>query len=390
MTELLSKLFVKNYDHPEDKKTRERYGIFSSIVGIIVNTLLSLLKLIIGLISSSMAIIADSLNNLSDAGASIVSLVSFKISAKPADRDHPFGHARIEYVASMIVSFLILLVGGELFMQSFSSLFGLSEPATPDFSIASLVILGASIIGKLWLGLFYRNIGKKIDSTVVMASGQDSLNDCISTSAVLVCGIVIKFTDLYIIDAIAGIAVSVLILIAGINILNETKNSILGEGPVEETVNAIKEIVDKYPDAVGIHDMMIHNYGPKNLIASLHVEVDGSKDVYMLHDMIDNIEKHIKNELDIPCTIHMDPIVTNDGIVNELKAFALDAVKSIDQTLSIHDFRAVVGATHTNLIFDVVLPFESKYNEKEITTLIAETILEKRENHFCVITVDRG
>ncbi len=390
MTELLSKLFVKNYDNPSDKVARESYGTFSSIVGIVVNTAMSLLKLVVGLLSSSVAIIADSLNNLSDAGASIVSLVSFKISAKPADRDHPFGHARIEYVASMIVSFLILMVGGELFIQSFSSLVGISEPATPDFSVASLIILGASILGKLWLGLFYRKIGKKINSTVIIASGQDSLNDCLSTTVVLVCGIIIKFTNFVLIDAIAGLFVSVLILIAGINILNETKNSILGEGPVEETVDAIKKIIDEYPEALGIHDMMIHNYGPKNLIASLHIEVDGSKDIYMLHDTIDNIEKHIKKELDIPCTIHMDPIVTNDDIANELKSFAHDTVMAIDKNLSIHDFRAVVGNTHTNLIFDIVLPFESKLKEKELVELVCDTVLEKRPNHYCVITVDRG
>ncbi len=390
MTELLSKLFVKNYDNPNDRKTRERYGTFSSIVGIIVNTVLSLIKLVVGLLSASVAIIADSLNNLSDAGASIVSLVSFKISAKPADRDHPFGHARIEYIASMIVSFLILLVGGELFIQSLSALLGFSEPSLPDFSIASLVILAISILGKLWLGVFYRKIGKKIDSTVIIASGQDSLNDCISTTAVLVCSIIIKLTGLYIIDSIAGLFVSALIFFAGINILNETKNSILGEGPVEETVTSIKRIVEEYPDAIGIHDMMIHNYGPKNLIASLHIEVDGSKDIFMLHDTIDNIEKHIKSELDIPCTIHMDPIVTDNEVVNELRDFALQIVKSIDQNLSIHDFRAVVGNTHTNLIFDVVLPFESKLKETELIDIINKSVIAARPDHFCVITVDRG
>lgn len=391
MTELLSRIFVKNYKDTKNSKVRKAYGTLSSFVGIFINIILSAIKLLLGLLTASAAILADALNNLSDAGSSIITLVSFKMSSKPADRDHPFGHARIEYIASLAVSFIILLVGFETISTSIGVLFGISESESPSFSTVSLIILGSSIILKLWLSLFYRKVGKKIDSSVIRASGVDSLGDCVSTLAVLVSAIIIKITNIQLIDTVVSIAVSVMIIIAGIRILIETKNSLLGEAPVDEQVVALQGIIDEYPDILDIHDLLIHNYGPNRYIASFHAEVDGGKDVYMLHDMIDNVEKRIQEELDIMCTIHMDPVVTDDERVSELKNFLISTIKEdVSDDITVHDFRMVVGNTHTNMIFDVVLPFESKLSPKELTDKINEAVRKKRENCFCVITVDRG
>ena len=389
MTDLLIKIFVKDHSSPSETVVRERYGVFSSIVGIITNLILAGIKLLAGLLSASIAIVADALNNLSDAGSSLISFVSFKIAAKPADKEHPFGHARIEYVSSMIVSFLILLVGFELMTTSVKGLTS-KDGSALEVTTLTYVILSISIVLKLWLGLFYRKIAKTIDSSVVAAASADSFSDCASTSAVLVSSIIVGLTDLWFIDSVVGLAVSIMIMIAGIKILNETKNSLLGEAPIQEVVDSIKDTVSKYPEVVGIHDMLVHNYGPKTYIVSFHAEVDGSQDIYALHDAIDNIEKEIKTDLRILCTIHMDPIVTNDETVNELRAFTSAAVKEVCPEASIHDFRTVIGQTHTNLIFDLVLPFDIKEKPEIIVENVKKTILDKRDYCFCVITVDRA
>jgi cation diffusion facilitator family transporter len=391
MTEFLSKIFIKNYQDTSNDKVRSAYGTLSSIVGILVNVIIASAKLIIGILTFSSAIIADAINNYSDAASSIVTLVSFKLSSKPADKDHPFGHARIEYVSSMIVSFLILLVGFETVSDAISSIIGIKETTAIKFSTISIIILAISIIFKLWLGLFYRKIGKKINSATLIASSADSLTDSVSTLAALISSIIIKFTGLDIIDSIVAVGISIMIFIAGLKILNDTKNSILGEAPLKEQVDSIEKMISEYPEILGIHDLLVHNYGPNHYIASLHAEVDGNHDIYMLHDLIDNVEKRIQDDLNILCTIHMDPIVTDDETVNELKSFLLKTINDeISESISIHDFRVVVGNTHTNLIFDVVLPFESKYSPEEIIELICEKIKEKKENCYCVITVDRG
>ena len=391
MTDLLVKLFVKNKDELHDKSVREKYGTFSSIVGVVVNLIISITKLVLGLISASVALIADSLNNLSDAGSSIVTMVSFKLSGKPADRDHPFGPARIEYIASMIVSFLILIVGFEMLSSSVTAIFSGNDDSKIDFSVTSLIILGLSIALKLWLGFFYTKIGKRINSTVICASGTDSFMDCISTTAVLISAIIVKLTDFVILDAIVGILVSALIFAAGIKILNETKNSLLGEAPNKEIQDKLLEIVKCYPEVVGTHDWLIHNYGPGHYLASFHAEVDGSQDIYALHDAIDNIEKDIYNKLDIISTIHLDPIVTDDEFVNEKRAMLEKIVfEQLGENAGIHDFRVVAGETHTNMIFDVMLPFESKLTPNDAIIKIQNAVSEKIPMHFCVITVDRG
>ena len=390
MTKLLFKLFIKNYDNPENTDVRKNYGSLSGIVGICVNLLLSIIKLVAGLISASSAIIADALNNLSDAGSSIVTLISFKISSKPADRGHPFGHARMEYISSMIVSFIILLVGGEMIIEALKTILGLSDPKSLEINNVVLTILCISIMFKIWLGSFYRHVGNKIKSSVINASALDSLFDAISTTTVLVSSIIIHFfPNLWIIDSIVSIGVSIMIFVAGIKILLETKDALLGEGPVDTMVESINKVVSEYPDVEGMHDLMVHNYGPNHFIASFHAEVDGKKDIYLLHDMIDNLEREIKHRLGISCTIHMDPIVTDDQTVVTLKSFLMEAIADCGIDLPIHDFRVVVGESHTNLIFDIVIPYEYHLTENEVCTKIGKAVENKNPNCYCVITVDR-
>ena len=390
MTKLLCRLFIKNYKDTDNPNVRKSYGTLSSVVGIIVNIILAAFKVLAGVLSGSVAIIADAFNNLSDSGTAVITLISFKLSSKPADKEHPFGHARFEYIASMVVSFIIMLVGAELLLDSVETLFGVGEYKSTEITNLTIIILSVSIILKLWLALFYRVIGKKINSTVVRAAATDSLTDSISTVAVLISSIVIKFTDWVMLDAIVGIIVSIPIILAGLKLLNETKNVLLGEGPVDETVQAIGRIIADFPDIVGTHDLMVHNYGPGRFVASFHAEVDGKKDIYYLHDMIDNAERRINEELNISCTIHMDPIVTDDENVNELRIFLAETMKEAGLDLPIHDFRTVIGQTHTNMIFDVVLPYDHKLSPIELKEKICDAVHSKRENCHCVITVDRG
>lgn len=390
MTNLLAKIFIKNSSNTNDPTVRKNYGTLSSIVGITVNFILAAFKMLAGLLSGSVAIIADAFNNLCDSGTSVITLISFKISSKPADKEHPFGHARIEYIASMIVSFIILLVGAELLLDSGKTLLGIGEAKNTDITNVTIIILGVSILLKLWLGLFYRKIAKTIDSTVIAAASADSFSDSFATAAVLASSIVIKITNWVILDAIVGIAVSIPIIIAGLKILNETKDILLGEGPVDETVKDIERIIAEFPDIIGIHDLMVHNYGPNRFIASLHAEVDGKKDIYYLHDMIDNAERSINEELQITCTIHMDPIVTDDENVIELKSFLIETMRENGLDLPIHDFRTVIGQTHTNMIFDVVLPFDHPMTADEVKEKIISAVKAKRANCYCVIVVDRG
>ena len=386
MTALLSRLFVKNHTDYKNPTVRAAYGTLSGIVGIIVNLILFAAKFTVGTLSGSIAITADAVNNLSDAGSSVISLVTFRISAKPADREHPFGHARIEYVASMIVSLTILLIGYELLTSSLDKIL---HPTETEFRIAAVIVLALSICGKLWLGLFNRTLGNRIDSGVLRATGADSLSDALSTTAVLASLLISKFTG-FDTDGYMGIIVAVIILIAGLKILNDTKNSILGEAPAEETVDAIRAVVADYPEALGIHDMLIHTYGAGVTIASLHIEVDGSGDMFALHDLMDTIEKRLMAEHRILCTVHMDPIITDDERVSTLREQVLSMVRQVNTSLDIHDFRFVDGPTHTNLIFDVVVPYEIKTDPLQIRREIERLICEMEGNYFAVVTVDRG
>lgn len=388
MTTLLLKAFVKNYRDVKDPTVRRSYGTLVSIVGIILNLLLFAGKFTFGFLLASVSIQADAFNNLSDAGSQIVSLVCFRIAAKPADRHHPFGHARIEYVASVGVSLLILFIAYELFVESITKL--VSGVGDRAFSIPAVITLSVSVLVKLWLCFFNRSVAKRIDSTVMRATAADSLSDATATAAVLVALVVSRFVTLpFSLDAVMGIAVSVLVAIAGFKILMEAKDAILGEGPTEELVAIIRETTGKYEEVLGLHDMLIHNYGPGKVFATFHVEVDGSVDIYHSHDVIDNIEKALRL-IGIETTVHMDPIVTDDELVNDMRARVTGIVHAIDPSLQIHDFRFVAGASHTNLIFDVQAPFELKLSDEELKRTISEVILAAFPNHYAVIEVDRG
>jgi len=385
MTNLLCKLFIKNSDDLKNPEVRRAYGTLASVVGILVNLLLSFFKLLTGVLTGAISVTADGLNNLSDAGSQVVSLISFKMSAKPADRDHPFGHARIEYVASMIVSFLILLVGFELLKDSIAKIF---HPEKTEVSLLMIIVLSISVVVKLWLAIFNRTVGKRIGSSVIRATATDSLSDAIATGAVLVAMLISHLTGFYT-DAYMGIAVGSLIFVAGIRILNDTKNSILGSAPEPEVVEKIVAIAKEYPEVLGIHDMVVHNYGPGNTIASFHAEVDGSVNAFITHDVIDTVERRLWNEMGVRATVHMDPIVTDDERVSALREAVRETVKGIDERLDIHDFRFVEGKTHSNLIFDVSVPFEIKDSDDEIKRAISSRLSELDPNYFAVITVDR-
>lgn len=385
MTDFILRLFVKDYKNSDRPEVRRRCGSVVAVIGIVTNVLLAAIKFFAGILSGAISVTADAVNNLSDAGSQIVSLISFKISAKPADRDHPFGHARIEYVASMIVSFLVLYVGVTLFGESVHKIF---EPTDTQYSTVVLVILALSILMKLWLFIFGRGAAKRLRSDVMRATAADSLSDAAATLAVLVSALIAKFSG-FNTDGYMGIIVAVIIIIAGIKILNDTKNSILGSAPDPEVVGAIKGIADEYSEIIGMHDLVVHNYGPGNTIASFHAEVDGSVDVFVTHDIIDTVEKRLYNELGIQATIHMDPIVTDDEQVNALRERVKAALKEIDERIGMHDFRFVAGQTHSNLIFDVTVPFEIKESDEKIKELISSKISELDPSYFTVLTVDR-
>lgn len=385
MSDFILNLFVKNKDI-SNSAVREKYGAVASVTGIFVNIMLFLGKFIVGTLASSVSITADAINNLSDAGSSIISFVSFKISGKPADRDHPFGHARFEYVASMIVSFIIMLIGFELLRDSIAKII---NPQETIFSYLAVAVLCVSILMKLWLFVFYKKVSKKIDSTVMVASSADSLSDVLATSAVLVSLFVMKFTG-FNTDGYIGIAVAIFILISGFKIMNETKNHILGTAPDHELILNLVTEAKSHSETLGVHDLVVHNYGPSRCFASMHVEVDGNGNIFKLHDVIDNIERDIQKKYGVQCSIHLDPIQTDDEAVNIVKIQIEAIISAIDNRLSVHDFRMVPGDTHTNLIFDLFIPFEIKMPEKELKELIDKQLDKISHKYYTVITFDRG
>ena len=386
----IMRLFVGANDDLNDPKIRKRCGTAVSILAISINVLLFLGKFFVGrYLAFSIAVYADAMNNLADAGSSLISLVSFRIAAKPADRDHPFGHARMEYVTSMVVAFLVLHTALDLVFESIAKLVGGNgEPSV--FNFWTVAVLSGAIFLKLFLCLVNRVVGKKMNSPIMMANAADSLSDCISTAAVL--GVTVAlffFPELYMLDALVGLAVAAVIFVSGIKIFISTKDLILGEAPDPQVVESIVKTVKKYPGALGIHDMFIHSYGTGSCVASFHVEVDGSKDIFESHDMVDNIEREIRDSFGYICTIHMDPIVTDDERTAHMRGVARQAVKDVDERLDIHDFRFVEGATHTNLIFDVEVPFEVEMTNSAIILSINEKISQFSDNYFAVVTVDR-
>ena len=389
MFKIFAKLFTKNGEDAKDPAVRRAIGSLVSLLGILLNLVLFAIKLVAGTLSGSISIRADAVNNLSDAGSSVISLVSFKLSAKPADREHPFGHARIEYIASMIVSFLILFIGVELVRSSIEKLMA---PVGIDFSLIAIVILSVSVLIKVGMGLMNLRVGKRIDSEVMTATATDCFSDAGATLAVLAATLLSRVLPASVspyVDPVMGILVAAMIFWAGLRVLNETKNVILGEAPDEETIEAIRRVVSEYPEALGIHDLYVHKYGPCRTVASLHVEVDGKQDVFISHDTIDLIERRLQNEYNIDCTIHLDPVVTDDERVTFWRQKTEELAKKYHNGIRIHDFRMVPGPTHTNLIFDVEVPFEVSLSDTEITAHLAADIAAEAPEHFAVITVDR-
>lgn len=389
MTRLLTRLFIK---HPNDTKNpivRRAYGKMVAIVCIILNILLFFFKFLVGTLSGSVSIRADAVNNLSDAGSSVIALVCFKISAKPADRDHPFGHARIEYIASMIISFLILLVGVELVRDSIEKLI---SPVAISLDLITIIVLSVSILCKVWMSLFNRRISKKIGSEVMRATAADSLSDAVATAAVLVANLLSLVLPAAIrnyADPVMGLLVAALILLSGCRVLRDTKNSILGEAPDPAVLETIRATVAEYPEVLGIHDMMLHSYGTGYTFASFHAEVDGSKDIFLTHDAVDLIEKRLYQEHRITCTIHLDPVVLGDPARDAWLARVHALAKELDGRICVHDFRMVPGVTHTNLIFDIAVPFEQKMSNAQIKDSLAAAIQKEDPAYFSVITVDR-
>ena len=386
MGKLLIRIFVKDHENTDDPRVRERYGKFAGVVGIVSNLILCIMKILIGLVSRSIAIIADGINNLADASSSIITLVGFKLASQPEDEDHPYGHARIEYLTGLFISIVIIVIGLQLLRTSIDKIL---HPDPLEFSCLTIIILVAAILIKLWQSLFNRSIGRKIRSVTLMATAADSRNDVISTSAVLISVIVGKFTGIQI-DGYMGSLVALFIIWSGIQLVRETTSPLLGEAPDQELVDSIAEIVKKEPGVLGIHDLMVHNYGHGKIFASMHIEVDADGDLMESHDMIDNIEKRIKNELHVEFVVHMDPVKTDDPLITKMKKIIADALLPLDGVDNIHDFRIVPGPTHTNIIFDVVLAADCSLSEKEITGIAAEAARSVDNDFYVVITFDHA
>ena len=387
MTDLLVKMFVKNYEDTDNISVRTAYGVLASGVGIACNVLLSLAKMMVGMLLHSVSVMADAFNNLSDAGSSIIGLVGVKMAEKPADEDHPFGHGRIEYVAALIVAFLVIEVGFTFFKDSISKI---RHPEKLRFQMVSIVILGMSILVKLWLGMFNKKLGKKIDSQVMMATAADSLGDVIATAATVVSILFWKVTGINI-DGFVGLGVSLVVMWAGIGIARDTLEPLIGEATTPEDYRRIKKFVEKYDGIMGSHDLIVHNYGPGRSMASIHAEVPNNVSIEVSHEIIDRIERDAAKELGIFLVIHMDPLETEDQTVLTVRKKTEKAVEELDSRCSIHDFRMVKGEDQMNLIFDLVVPRE--YSEKkgdELMIRVIERMQEIDKRYQCVITLENS
>ena len=388
MTELIVKLFVKDSENVKDNTVRKAYGTLGGFVGILCNLILCIIKITVGLISHSISIMADGFNNLSDMGSSLITIIGFKLAGKPADRDHPFGHGRIEYISAFIVSVLILIVGVDLLESSISALANGSK--TPEYSIWAIIVLVVSVLIKFWMFLFNRKLGNKISSEVLVATSKDSLNDALATTAILASVGVTKFVTLpFNLDAVMGIFVALFILWAGINSAKDTLNEILGKPPEKELIEGIEKLILNFDEFVGIHDLIIHNYGVGRQFASVHVEVPQDIDIVKCHEQVDLCEKMVGEELGISLVIHMDPIDVNNETVNDTKQKMSDALRVINESLTLHDFRMTpLSEKRTNLIFDVVIPTGLGLSEKELEEKIISLAKLINPIFECVITFD--
>lgn len=379
----LVRRFIKNYQDTKDANVRTSVGKLSGIVGIFSNLFLFVIKFVIGTIVHSVSIQADGVNNLTDAGSNIISILSFHLANKPADKDHPFGHERTETIASLFVGILILVLGFETSKESISKVI---HPGSIDFRIASVIILLISIIVKFWMYAYNKKLSKTYDSSLLEATALDSISDVCGTTAVLVSTLlspVLHFN----LDGYMGIVVSGIILYGAYGLLRDMINSLIGEAPDPELVHNIVDMIMAHPAILGVHDMMLHNYGPNKIFASAHVEVDSSKDIFETHDHIDNIEREVKKNMNIDLVLHMDPVKVNDPETELYRAKVVEAIHQIDPKWRFHDFRIVSGPTHVNLVFDLVIPFEEKYAQEEIEEMLLKHI-ESDKKIYLVLTID--
>ena len=379
----LVRRFIKNYQDTKDANVRTSIGKLSGIVGIFSNLFLFVIKFVIGTIVHSVSIQADGVNNLTDAGSNIISILSFHLANKPADKDHPFGHERTETIASLFVGILILVLGFETAKESISKVI---HPGSIDFRIASVIILLISIIVKFWMYAYNKKLSKTYDSSLLEATALDSISDVCGTTAVLVSTLlspVLHFN----LDGYMGIVVSGIILYGAYGLLRDMINSLIGEAPDPELVHNIVDRIMAHPAILGVHDMMLHNYGPNKIFASAHVEVDSSKDIFETHDHIDNIEREVKENMNIDLVLHMDPVKVNDPETELYRAKVVEAIHQIDPKWGFHDFRIVSGPTHVNLVFDLVIPFEEKYTQEEIEEMLLKHI-DSDKKIYLVLTID--
>ena len=387
MINRLVRLFIQDCDNVTDPAVREKYGVLSGAVGIVLNLLLSAGKFFAGVVTGSIAITADAFNNLSDAGSSVVTLVGFKLAGQKADDGHPFGHGRAEYLAGLLVSLMILLVGLELGKTSIGKIL---HPEAVDFSPVSVAILAASILVKLWMAAFNKDLSRRIGSAAMAATATDSLSDVVATSAVLLGTLVGRFSGLRI-DGWVGILVAAFILRAGWGAAKDTLDPLLGQSPDPSLVQGVQETVLSHPEITGIHDLVIHDYGPGRSMMSLHAEVPMDADVLEVHDIIDNVERELKEKFHTEAVIHMDPIATHDPAVNAMRGQVAGLVREIDPAMTIHDFRMTAGPDHQNLIFDTVVPYQCALTDEEVKAAIAQKAGELEGGpYFTVVSIDRA
>ncbi len=385
MISFLARLFIKA-DRSDEAAVRKAYGVLCGAVGIGLNILLFLGKFFAGTLSGSIAITADAFNNLSDAGSSLVTLLGFQLAGQKPDAGHPFGHGRLEYLSGLVVSLLILLMGLELGKSSIDKIL---HPAPVDFSPLVLVILCVSIAVKLYMSFYNRRLGKQLNSAAMEATAADSLSDSVATTAVLIATLVGHFSDL-LIDGWCGILVAVFILWSGYNAAKDTLDPLLGTPPTHEFVQRIRSLVMAHPAIIGIHDLIVHDYGPGRVMISLHAEVSASENVLELHDEIDNVEKELRDKLGCDAVIHMDPVVTDDGVTEETREKVAALVHCIDDAINIHDFRMVAGPTHTNVIFDAVVPFQFRLTDEEVAEKIKTAVRTLDGNYYAVVNVEKS
>lgn len=384
MTKLLLKLFVKNYNDTKNPLVREKYGSLSGAVGIVLNIILCVGKFIIGSLTGSIAITADAFNNLSDAGSSIVTLFGFKLSAKKPDKDHPFGHGRYEYIAALVVAFLVIHTSIDLIGDAIAKI---KAPTGVDFTVPAVIVLVLSILGKLWLALFNNRLGKRINSPAMTAVVKDSIGDIIATTAALTALVGSKFTS-FNLDGWLGLIVAFFVLYAGYGILKDTVSPLLGEPPEKEIVGDLVKFVCDRENVMGIHDLVLHNYGAGSVFGTIHVEVPANADFVLMHDMSDVIEQEVFEKFGMHLVVHLDPLVFDDERINALRSLANIAVKEINKNISIHDFRVVDGPTHTNMIFDTVIPHGFPLSNEELIAKIQENVRKAKPDCFVVTNVE--